>query len=168
MNILQSIDESIYGPVLVTLNPPFEPDPQKTFISWTYSHPKHCSDTISSQKFLPQIQNVPNLQTTFAGAWTNYGCQEGGFTSGIRVATEFLGAECPFEIIDAFHTAGKNFELTPLQKIQKRIWNGVEWSVNNSKPLVMIGITIASVYIQHAYKLIQDYGIHYKQHKRIR
>ncbi|RHZ49944.1 hypothetical protein Glove_508g4 [Diversispora epigaea] len=158
MNILQSIDESTYGPVLVTLNPPSELDPQKIFDSQIYYHPKYCLDTISSQNFLSRIQNVPNLQTTFAGAWISYGFHEDGFISGIRVATEFLGAKCPFEIIDVTHIRGRKGELTTLQEIQRKIWNGVEWTVNNSKPLAVIGITIASVYIQHAYKLVQSYG----------
>ncbi|CAG8520786.1 7128_t:CDS:2 [Acaulospora morrowiae] len=158
MNILQSIDESIYGPVLVTLNPLWEPDPAKTFDSWIYEHPQYSAATIASQKSLPSIQNLPHLATTFAGAWTKYGFHEDGFTSGLKVATEFLGAECPFEIIDATYIRGRKSELTSVQKLQKMLWSGVEWSVNNSKPLAVIGITIASVYMQHAYKIIQNHG----------
>ncbi|CAG8535407.1 58_t:CDS:2 [Diversispora eburnea] len=154
---LSSIGESTYGPVLVTLNPPSELDSRKIFDSQIYDHPKYCLDTISSQKFLSHIQNVPNLQTTFAGAWTGYGFHEDGFTSGIRVATEFLGAKCPFEVIDVTPIRVRKGELTILQEIQKKIWNGVEWTVNNSKPLAVIGITIINVYIQHAYKLVHNY-----------
>jgi len=34
MNLLQHIPESIWGPVLVTLNPPFEPEPSKVVGKW--------------------------------------------------------------------------------------------------------------------------------------
>ena len=39
MNLLQSIPESKFGPVLVTLNPPFPPAKEKTLGSWDYEHP---------------------------------------------------------------------------------------------------------------------------------
>ena len=39
MNNVQHIPESRYGPVLVTLNPPFEPDAAKIVGRWTYCHP---------------------------------------------------------------------------------------------------------------------------------
>jgi len=39
MNDLQHISETKYGPVLVTLNPPFEPDPSKVVGRWRYDHP---------------------------------------------------------------------------------------------------------------------------------
>ncbi|CAG8525560.1 24868_t:CDS:2 [Gigaspora margarita] len=156
MNILQSIDESSYGPVLVSLNPLWDPDPSKLFDSWIYEHPQYTPTTIASQKALSNIQNLSHLQTSFAGAWTNYGFHEDGFTSGIKVAMEHLGAECPFEIIDATYIRGKQVELTTVEKFQKRLWNGVEWSITYSKPLVIVGFTIASVYLQQAFKLARN------------
>jgi hypothetical protein len=39
MNDLQHIPESKYGPVLVTLNPPFEANEDKVFGRWKYDHP---------------------------------------------------------------------------------------------------------------------------------
>lgn len=39
MNDLQHIPESSYGPVLVTLNPPFEANEYKVFGRWKYDHP---------------------------------------------------------------------------------------------------------------------------------
>ncbi|CAG8836982.1 18768_t:CDS:2, partial [Racocetra persica] len=157
MNILQSIDESSYGPVLVSLNPLWEPDPSKLFDSWIYEHPQYTPLTIASQKVLSSIQNLPHLQTSFAGAWTNYGFHEDGFTSGIKVATEYLGAKCPFEIIDATYIRGKQVELSTIEKVQKRLWNGFEWSITYSKPLVIIGFTVASVYLQQAFKLVKNF-----------
>ena len=39
MNTLQSIDEEKHGPVLVTLNPPFEPKKELIRGEWSYDHP---------------------------------------------------------------------------------------------------------------------------------
>jgi hypothetical protein len=39
MNDLQHIPEEKYGPVLVTLNPPFEPAEDKIRGRWKYDHP---------------------------------------------------------------------------------------------------------------------------------
>lgn len=39
MNCLQSISEDIFGPVLVTLNPPFEPAKEMVAGKWQYMHP---------------------------------------------------------------------------------------------------------------------------------
>ena len=39
MNDLQHISYDKHGPVLVTLNPPFEPEPEKTLGRWKYAHP---------------------------------------------------------------------------------------------------------------------------------
>lgn len=35
---------------------------------------------------------------TFAGAWTNYGFHEDGFTSGLKIATDYFNASPPFPI----------------------------------------------------------------------
>lgn len=39
MNLLQSIPETDFGPVLVTLNPPFEPKPELVAKEYWYEHP---------------------------------------------------------------------------------------------------------------------------------
>lgn len=39
MNALQHIPEEVLGPVLVTLNPPFEPDPARVMGRYQYDHP---------------------------------------------------------------------------------------------------------------------------------
>lgn len=39
MNLLQSIPEGKFGPVLVTLNPPFEPKKDLVVGEWEYEHP---------------------------------------------------------------------------------------------------------------------------------
>jgi hypothetical protein len=35
---------------------------------------------------------------TFAGAWTNYGFHEDGFTSGLKLAVDKFGAKIPFPV----------------------------------------------------------------------
>nr|CAG8586706.1 10680_t:CDS:2 [Entrophospora candida] len=116
----------IYGPVLVTLNPLDEIDPSKVHGEWHYEHPQYSPETIKSQQKLYKIQNQPNLHTTFAGAWTNYGFHEDGFTSGLKIAKEHFGVECPFEIIDATYIRGKRAELSFIGKLQKHSWIGFE------------------------------------------
>ena len=39
MNDLQHLSMEAHGPVLVTLNPPFEPKPELAFGSYKYDHP---------------------------------------------------------------------------------------------------------------------------------
>ncbi|RSH88935.1 hypothetical protein EHS25_002597 [Saitozyma podzolica] len=85
MNILQHLPESKHGPVLVTLNPPFPPDPLKTLGRWTYTHPMMTAESVSSQPLLPSIQNRRHI--SYAGAWTKYGFHEDGFTSAMRLVT---------------------------------------------------------------------------------
>jgi len=144
MNILQSIDESIYGPVLVSLNPLYEPDPSLVIGSWVYDHPQYTPETIAAQNELHTIQNLSNLATTYAGAWTKYGFHEDGFASGLKIASNFLGASTPFEIIDATYIRGKRSELNSVEKIQKRLWVGFEMWVG----MLCIMLAMAKVYYE--------------------
>lgn len=152
MNILQSIDESIYGPVLVSLNPLYEPDPSKVVGSWSYDHPEFTPETIAAQAKLRTIQNLPNLATTFAGAWTKYGFHEDGFTSGLKIAKEFLGASSPFEITDATYIRGKRPELSSFEKAQKRLWIWFEMFV----AILCIMFVMAKAYYEVAYKWTRE------------
>lgn len=43
MNTLQSIPESTFGPVLVTLNPPYEPAKDLVAGEWWYDHPLYSA-----------------------------------------------------------------------------------------------------------------------------
>ncbi|GAA99451.1 uncharacterized protein L969DRAFT_47250 [Mixia osmundae IAM 14324] len=113
MNLLQNIDEKEHGDVLVTLNPLTKPKPALTVGHWNYEHPLYTEQSVASQGNLHRIQAKRGV--TFAGAWTNYGFHEDGFTSGLRVATTYLGVKPPFEIrsaerqtrSDALSEAGK-------------------------------------------------------------
>ncbi len=105
MNLLQHIPMSKFGPVLVTLNPITPPDPNLTQGTYSYTHPLYNPIAIRSQKLLPRIQNTRGI--SYAGAWTKYGFHEDGFSSGLKVAVEHLGAELPFEFVDSTFSRGR-------------------------------------------------------------
>ena len=94
-----------YGPILVTVNPRFPPDPKKVQGTWIYEHPLYTSEAIHAQSLLPRIQNTRGV--SYAGAWTKYGFHEDGFSSGIKAAADHLGAELPFEFVDSTFSRGK-------------------------------------------------------------
>ena len=89
MNDLQHISEEEFGPVLVTLNPPFDPDPEKTVGRYSYDHPILDTAALEAQRQMPVIQNKRGI--SFAGAWLKYGFHEDGFTSGLRAAMHLPG-----------------------------------------------------------------------------
>ncbi|KAJ3416392.1 hypothetical protein HDV05_001960 [Chytridiales sp. JEL 0842] len=96
MNRLQPfIDVETYGEVFVTMNPLRMPEKDKVVAKFEYTHPLYSPETIAAQDNLNSIQNKRN--TTFAGAWTNYGFHEDGLTSGLLAALS-LGASCPFPV----------------------------------------------------------------------
>ncbi len=98
MNILQHIPEETFGHVLVTLNPLHLPPPEKVQGRYTYRHPLYNSAAIRSQSLLPRIQNTRGI--SYCGAWTKYGLHDDGFSSGLKVAQDHLGAQLPFEFKD--------------------------------------------------------------------
>ena len=110
MNLLQHIDEKKYGPVLVTLNPLHPPATELTQGVWEYSHPSYDAQAIRSQKMLPTIQNRRGI--SYCGAWTKYGFHEDGFSSGLAVAQDHLGAVLPFEFVDSTFSRGQKPVLT--------------------------------------------------------
>ena len=74
-------------PVIVTLNPPFEPSPDAMLREFDYEHPVYCDASVAAQAALPAIQGVRD--TWFCGAWTRFGFHEDGLLSGIAVARGF-------------------------------------------------------------------------------
>ena len=104
-NLLQHIPSSTFGHVLVTLNPLHKPDPALSQGEWTYHHPLYNAAAIRSQELLPRIQNTRGI--SYAGAWTKYGFHEDGFSSGLKVAVEHLGAKLPFEFVDSTFSRGR-------------------------------------------------------------
>lgn len=105
MNILQHIPEATFGHVLVTLNPLHLPDPDYVQGRYTYSHPLYNSAAIRSQSMLPRIQNTRGI--SYCGAWTKYGFHEDGFSSGIKIAQDHLGATLPFKFKDSTFSRGQ-------------------------------------------------------------
>ncbi|KAK0635123.1 amine oxidase [Bombardia bombarda] len=109
MNILQHIPRDTFGDVLVTLNPLHEPDPAKVQGRFTYDHPLYTPAAVRAQQRLPDIQNKRGI--SYAGAWTKYGFHEDGFSSGLYVAQEHLGARLPFAFTDSTFSRGRKPEL---------------------------------------------------------
>ncbi|KND94138.1 hypothetical protein TOPH_01285 [Tolypocladium ophioglossoides CBS 100239] len=109
MNILQHIPRDPFGDVLVTLNPLHRPRPAKTQGRYFYSHPLYTPSAVRAQKLLRNIQNKRGI--SYAGAWTKYGFHEDGFSSGLHVAQEHLGAKLPFEFRDSTYSRGKKPKL---------------------------------------------------------
>ena len=71
-------------PVIVTLNPPFEPDPARVIQEFEYWHPLLDGAAISAQSGIAQLQG--QRHTWYAGAWLGYGFHEDGLASAHAVA----------------------------------------------------------------------------------
>ncbi|KAI0754864.1 FAD/NAD(P)-binding domain-containing protein [Daedaleopsis nitida] len=93
MNDLQHLSMDAHGPVLVTLNPPFDPKPALSFGRYKYEHPILSDEAIRAQRELPSIQRTRGI--SYAGAWTKYGFHEDGFTSGLRAAAALIHLSSP-------------------------------------------------------------------------
>lgn len=109
MNLLQHLPEGKYGPILVTMNPPHEPDPKLTQGKYIYRHPLYTVAAVEAQQRLHEIQNTSGI--SYCGAWTKYGFHEDGFSSGLKVAMEHLGAKLPFQFTDSTYSRGRAPEL---------------------------------------------------------
>lgn len=97
MNELQHIPEAKYGPVLVTLNPPFEPRADTLAGRYDYAHPVLDAQAVRAQKMMGTIQRTRGL--SYAGAYLRYGFHEDGFASGLDAARHLVPRErLPFEI----------------------------------------------------------------------
>ncbi|KAH8687700.1 hypothetical protein BGZ60DRAFT_363932 [Tricladium varicosporioides] len=119
MNILQHIPEETFGHVLVTLNPLHLPDPEYVQGRYTYSHPLYNAKSIHSQSLLPRIQNTRGI--SYCGAWTKYGFHEDGFSSGLKVAQDHLGAQLPFKFVDSTFSRGKR-PVLGITDLLLRVW----------------------------------------------
>jgi hypothetical protein len=106
MNILQHLPESRHGPVLVTLNPPFPPDPSKVVASFNYEHPMMTNSSVATQSLLPKIQSKRGV--SYVGAWTKYGFHEDGFSSSYKLlASAPFNVKPPFPHKDPTRTIGR-------------------------------------------------------------
>jgi uncharacterized protein len=71
-------------PVIVSLNPHREPDPNAVIAELDYEHPVFGALADLAQSRLPSIQGT--RRTWYCGAWTRYGFHEDGLDSAIAVA----------------------------------------------------------------------------------
>jgi predicted NAD/FAD-binding protein len=88
MNRLQSLD--FQTPVLVSLNPLWAPDPQKTLEVNHYAHPIFDEAAVEAQSALARISGEGRHWV--AGAWMGYGFHEDGFRSGRQAAESVVAA----------------------------------------------------------------------------
>ena len=135
MNILQHIPEKTFGPVLVTMNPDHKPNPALIQAKFLYRHPLYTIESVQAQKRLERIQNTGGV--SYCGAWTKYGFHEDGFSSGLKVAVEHLGAKLPFEFVDSTYSRGQVPELC---------WKDYLLRVVIS--IILIGIRIVEAIVQ--------------------
>jgi predicted NAD/FAD-binding protein len=71
-------------PIVVTLNPPFDPDPRLAIAEYEYSHPLQDGASLLAQRKIADIQG--DNHTWYAGAWLGYGFHEDGLASAHAVA----------------------------------------------------------------------------------
>jgi len=71
-------------PVIVTLNPPFEPARAHVLREFEYAHPLLDADAVAAQRDVAALQG--GRRTWFAGAWLRYGFHEDGLASAHAVA----------------------------------------------------------------------------------
>jgi len=75
-------------PVIVTLNPPREPDPARVLQEFEYSHPVLDGNALHAQRMFAGLQG--ERHTWYAGAWLGYGFHEDGLKSAHAVAAGIL------------------------------------------------------------------------------
>lgn len=81
MNHLQNFDKT--HPVIVTLNPPFDPDPALVYDMHDFRHPVFDHAAITAQDDLATLQGYRHCY--YAGAWQRYGFHEDGVASAVAM-----------------------------------------------------------------------------------
>ncbi|RLJ64906.1 NAD(P)/FAD-dependent oxidoreductase [Sulfurisoma sediminicola] len=81
-------------PVVVSLNPHREPQPETVIGDYDYAHPLFDVAAIAAQQRLHEIQGRRGLW--FCGAWGGYGFHEDGLKSALAVANG-LGVRAPWQ-----------------------------------------------------------------------
>ena len=81
-------------PVVVTLNPVREPDPEKVIATFDYAHPSFDGAAIAAQQQLVRVQGQNGIW--LAGAWTGHGFHEDGLRSALAVANR-MGVYAPWQ-----------------------------------------------------------------------
>ena len=94
MNKLQPLNTDT--PIIVSLNPIKEPNPDSIIRSFFYEHPTFNQSSFTAQKQLWQLQGKQN--TWFCGAYFGYGFHEDGLQSGLAVAEALGGTNRPWSL----------------------------------------------------------------------
>ena len=109
-------------PVVVTLNPPVAPAPERVIAEFDYEHPVFGLRSSAAQAALPAIQGERGLW--FCGAWAGHGFHEDGLRSGIEVANA-LGCFAPWQRAGAKRSAAGSEAAAPAAGIGGRVAEGV-------------------------------------------
>ncbi|KAK5175309.1 uncharacterized protein LTR77_000447 [Saxophila tyrrhenica] len=162
MNILQHIPRNKHGHVLVTMNPPSPPRASLTQGRFEYRHPLYTVEAVRAQERLEEIQDTRGV--SYAGAWTKYGFHEDGFSSGLRVAREHLGAELGFGFKDATFSRGQRPVITGwdyLLRIAIMVVGMliVFWELVGSIPLVWIPLRLAVGVLDRVLGVMEEVGV---------
>jgi predicted NAD/FAD-binding protein len=99
-------------PVIVTLNPPVEPAPERVIASFDYAHPLFDPAAHDAQRRLATIQGRRGLW--FCGAWAGHGFHEDGLKAGLRVANA-LGCYAPWQDRSAVAGHGVPHRTAPVR-----------------------------------------------------
>jgi predicted NAD/FAD-binding protein len=98
LNMLQPLP--VDTPVIVSLNPIDEPDPDKVLASFDYAHPVFDDAAVAAQAGIGRLQG--QRDTWFAGAWLGYGFHEDGLKAGLAVAASLTA-------LHSAHLAGADY-----------------------------------------------------------
>lgn len=75
-------------PLVESLNPVREIDPDCVLAEFHYDHPIFDLEAMAAQRHVPQLQG--HFNTWYCGAWTGYGFHEDGLKSGLSVVDQLL------------------------------------------------------------------------------
>lgn len=94
MNKLQPL--ATEQPLIVTLNPPVEPEEGSIHCSFLYDHPVFDKNAMAAQQELYKLQGENH--TWFCGAYFGFGFHEDGIQSGLAVAEALGGVRRPWKV----------------------------------------------------------------------
>jgi len=122
MNKLQKLPTRT--PIMVTLNPCRDIDPDKIIRSYDYDHPLFDTAAIESQPRLWELQGQQN--TWFCGAYFGSGFHEDGIQAGLAVAEKLGGIRRPWVVANPSTRVGLCAEGSPLSEPKSYSPSGLE------------------------------------------